>query len=100
VYRVGARTKSCGSPACISRDVNISPSTVTLNVLLERNELIRWIMAAGKCHLESSYDRPGCHAVSEDFSISKKTAAVDTPLLVVRKPHTLKYRAVACIKPN
>jgi hypothetical protein len=37
LYRVGARTEPYGTP-CISRAVDVSPSTITLNFLLERND--------------------------------------------------------------
>jgi hypothetical protein len=42
LYNVGDRTEPCGTPACISLGVDISPSTETLNFLCERNELMRW----------------------------------------------------------
>jgi hypothetical protein len=43
LYRLGTRTVPCSTPACISRGVDSSPSTVTLNFLLERSQLISLI---------------------------------------------------------
>jgi hypothetical protein len=53
LYRVGVRTEPCGTPACISQHVDISPSAVTLNGLLEGNELMNLIMLSEKCNFES-----------------------------------------------
>jgi hypothetical protein len=44
LYMVGARTKTFCIPACVSRGVYVSPSTVTLNFLFERNGLISLII--------------------------------------------------------
>jgi hypothetical protein len=46
LYRLGDRRERCGTPAYISRGVDISPSTEFLNILFERNELISLIMIA------------------------------------------------------
>jgi hypothetical protein len=80
-YRVGSRTE-CGTPACISRGVDDSPSTTNLKFLLVRNELISFIKFADTCNLDSLYSKPGSHVVSKTFSISKNTAAVDIILLL------------------
>jgi len=66
----------CGTPACIFRGVDSSPSTITLNFLGERNELISLIKLDKKCYLDSLYTKPGCNVVSNAFLISKKTTAV------------------------
>jgi hypothetical protein len=58
-----------------------SPSTTTLNFLLERKNLISLIKLAEKC---SFYSKPGWYVVSEALSISKNTAAVDVLLLKFR----------------
>jgi hypothetical protein len=76
LYSVEVRMEPYGTTACISRGVDISPSTVTLNILLERNELIGFIMLAEKRISESVYNRSMCQVVSE-ASIFKTTAAVD-----------------------
>jgi hypothetical protein len=80
--RVRARTESCGTSACISWGVDNSPSTVTLNFLLVRNELISFIKFAEKCNFDSLYSKPGCQVMSKTFSMSKNTAAVDMLLRV------------------
>jgi hypothetical protein len=77
LYRVGERMEPCGTPACIFRGVDSSPSTITLNFQWERNELISLIKLGEKCNSESLYSKPGCHMVSNAFSISKKTAVMD-----------------------
>jgi hypothetical protein len=40
LYNEGNRTEPCGTPACISLGVYISPSAWTLNFLWERKEII------------------------------------------------------------
>jgi hypothetical protein len=44
--RVGDRTESRGTPACILRGVGISPSADTLNFPSKKNDLINVIMLA------------------------------------------------------
>jgi hypothetical protein len=46
LYRVGTRTDPCGTPAFTSRGVDILPSTIILNVLLERIEQMGLIILA------------------------------------------------------
>jgi len=75
LYRVGTRTEPCGTPACISLGVDNAPSSETVIFLLVKNELISFIKFVEKCNLDNFYE-PGCHIVSEAFSISKDTAAV------------------------
>jgi hypothetical protein len=81
LYKVGDRTEPCGSPACISLAVDISPSIETLNFRRERNELMSLIKLVGNSSSDNLYSKPGCHVVSKAFSISKNTAAVDILLL-------------------
>jgi hypothetical protein len=81
LYKVGDRTEPCGTPACISLAVDISPSTETLNFLCERKELMSFIKLIENANLDNLYSKPGCHVVSKAFSISKNTAAVDILLL-------------------
>jgi len=84
LYRIGDGTELRGTPACISRGVDSSPSTITLNFLLERNELVSLIKLNEKCNSDSLCSKPGCHVVSDAFSISKKTAAANIFLLKFR----------------
>jgi len=63
--------ETCGTPACISRGVDSSPSTITLNFLLEMNELISLIKLDEKCNLDSLHSKPGRH-MSKAFPICKK----------------------------
>jgi len=77
LYRAKDRTEPYGTPACVSQFVNISPSAITLNFLLERTEIISLI----RCSLDSLCSKQG---VSKAFSISKKTAAMDILLLKFR----------------
>jgi len=49
------------------------PSTITLNFLLERNELMGLIKRDENCNLGSLYSKPGSNVVSKAFSMSKKT---------------------------
>jgi hypothetical protein len=49
LYRVGDRTEPCGTPACMYRGVDSSPSTETLNCR-ERNELISLINLFENCN--------------------------------------------------
>jgi hypothetical protein len=74
--RVGERTEPCGTPACITLGVDISPSTETLNFLCDRKELISIIKLIENSNLDSLYSKPVCHVVSKAFSMSKNTAAV------------------------
>jgi hypothetical protein len=57
-YRVGARTEPCGTPACIIRGVDNSPSAVTLKFLFVRNELISFTKFAEKSNFHSLYTKP------------------------------------------
>jgi hypothetical protein len=82
--RVGDRTEPCGTPACISLGVDISPSTETLNFHSERKEPIRWITLVENSNFDNLYSRPECHVVSKAFSMCKNTTAVDILLLKLR----------------
>jgi len=64
--------------------MDISPSTVTLNFLLERNELISLIMLAEKCNLKSLRNRSACQTVSKAFSMSENIAAIEILFLKYR----------------
>jgi hypothetical protein len=77
LYRVGARMEPCGTSACTFRDVDSSPSAVTLNFIMDRNELISFMKLAENCNFDNFYSKPGCHVVSKAFSMSENTAAVD-----------------------
>jgi hypothetical protein len=66
----------CGTLDRVTLGVDISPSTETENVLLERKKLMSLIKAE-KFILDNLYSKPLCHVVSNAFSISKNTAAVD-----------------------
>jgi len=77
LYRVGIRTETCGTPTCMGS----SPSTTTLNILLEMNELKNLIKLGERCKSDSSYSKPGCHVVPNAFSTSKKTVVMDILLL-------------------
>jgi hypothetical protein len=80
----------CSTPACKSRGMDSLPSTITLNFLLERNELVSLIMLDKKCNLDR------CHVMPKAFLISKKTAAVDISLLKFRVMWCFKTRALKC----
>jgi hypothetical protein len=64
--------------------VDSSPSVMTVNFLWKRNELISLIKLGENCNWDSLYSKPGCQAVSDTFSISKKRAAVDKSLLMFK----------------
>jgi hypothetical protein len=53
LYRVGDRKEPCGTLACISLGVDISPSTETLNFCCERNDLIILIKLVENCNLDN-----------------------------------------------
>jgi len=96
-------TVHCGTPACISPGVDISPSTVTLNFLLARNELICFVILAENCSFDTLYSKPGYHVVSKAFFDvqeyrSRGYTVVEVQGHVVRKPPTLKCRAMTCTK--
>jgi hypothetical protein len=92
LYRVDDSTVTCGTPACISRGVDISRSAEN-HLLLERNGLISFIMLAENCNWDNLY-KPRCHVVSKAFPLSKNTAVIDTLLLKFKvtwsESHTLK----------
>jgi hypothetical protein len=53
LYRVGARTEPCDTPACISRGVGSSPLIIIPNFLLERDELISFVQLDEKWSSDS-----------------------------------------------
>jgi hypothetical protein len=55
------RTESCGTLALISLGVDISPSTDTLNSLLERKELISLSRINENFNLDKLYSKPKYH---------------------------------------
>jgi hypothetical protein len=61
------RTEPCGTLACISLCIDISPSTETLNFLIERKELISLVRLIENFDVDDSYSKPRCHVVSEAF---------------------------------
>jgi hypothetical protein len=77
VYNVGDRTQPCGTSAYISLGIDISPSTKALNFLWERKELISLFKLTKNFNLDNFYGKPGCHVVSNAFSVYKNTAAID-----------------------
>jgi hypothetical protein len=58
---VGYRTELCGTLTCIILCIDIWPTTVTQNFLLERRELISLIKLAKKSNFENVYSKPVCH---------------------------------------
>jgi len=97
---VGSRRELCDTPVCISRGVDSSPSTITLNFLLERRDLISLIKLDENCNLDSLYSKPVPCSVKGFFDIEENRSRGHTEVYghVVRKPHTLKRRAVTCTK--
>jgi hypothetical protein len=71
----------CGTPACISLDVDTSPSTDTVNFLREIKELISLIRLIENFISDNLYSKLRCQVLSKSFSISKNTAAVYMSLL-------------------
>jgi hypothetical protein len=67
LQRVRARVEPCGTSACISRGVDSSPSTGTMDVLLDRKELIGLTVLAESRNSKSLYNNPGCQVLSKDF---------------------------------
>jgi hypothetical protein len=74
----------CGTPASIYLGVDNSPSTETLNFLLDKKELITLIKLAKNSNLYNLYSKPVCHVVSKDSLTSKNTAAVGILSLKLR----------------
>jgi len=77
LYSVGAGTERYGTPASISIAVGSSPPTETLNFLWDKYEPLSFIKLTESCNFDNLYNKPGCHVVSEAFSVSKNTAAMD-----------------------
>jgi hypothetical protein len=59
--------KPFSTPASVSQGMDILPSAVILNFLLERNGLINLIMLTKMCNLYNLYSKPECHVVSRVF---------------------------------
>jgi hypothetical protein len=74
----------CGTPACITLGVDISPATETLNFVCERKEPISLIKLVENSNLDNFYSKPECHVVSKASSMSKNIAAIDILLLKFR----------------
>jgi len=55
-----------------------------LHFLLESNELINLVKVYEKSNVDNLHSKSGHHAESKTFSISKKIAAVDIFLLLLR----------------
>jgi hypothetical protein len=81
LYNSGDRTEPWGTPTYISLGVNISPLTEIVNFHSHRKELICLIKFTEKFNLCNLYNKPGCHVISKNFSISKNTTTVDMLLL-------------------
>jgi hypothetical protein len=58
--RVEDKTEPCGTPACISLGVDISPSTETLNLRCERNDPISLVKLFENSNFDSLYSKPWC----------------------------------------
>jgi hypothetical protein len=71
------RKEPCGTLACISLGLDSSPSAETLNILGEREKLIRMARLIENFNSDKLYSNSMCHVVSNAFSISKDTAPVD-----------------------
>jgi hypothetical protein len=102
-YRVRARMESYGAHACISLGVNSFPSTETLKFLLVKNELISFIKFVENCNLYNLCNKPGYHVVSTAFFDIQEYRSCGHNVVkvkghVIRKPHTLKCRAVTRTK--
>jgi hypothetical protein len=85
LYSIGARTDPCGTPAATFLGEESSPSTETSNFLVIKKEAISLMRFIGNCNSDSLYSTPGCHVVSEAFSMSKNRAAVGILLLTFRE---------------
>jgi hypothetical protein len=84
VVRSRVQDRTLRTPARISVGVDISPSTVTMNLHCERKELMSLIKLVENSNLDNLYTKPRCHVVSKAFSMFKNTAAVDILLLKLR----------------
>jgi hypothetical protein len=103
--RVWEKIDPCGTPACITFGVDISPSTETLNLLCERREPISLIKLVENSNLDNLYSKPECHVVSEAFSMFKNTADVDILLLKLKVTWSVSLRHCSVVlwrtrKPN
>jgi hypothetical protein len=84
MHTTGARTEPWGTAAAISLGVENLPTTKTLNFLSVRKETISLMRLVENYNSDNLCSRPECHVLSEAFSISKNTAAVDIFLLKFR----------------
>jgi len=75
-YKCGVRTEPCNAPACVSVGVKISPLTETLKFLFERKDVISLNIMNEKFNFSNLFYNLRCHVASQDFSISKNTAAI------------------------
>jgi hypothetical protein len=82
--RVGDRNEPCGTSACITLGVDISPSTETLNFLRQRKEPISLIKLVENSNLDYFYSKRDCHVISKTFSMSKNTAVIGIIMLKLR----------------
>jgi len=87
---------TCGTPFYISWGKDISPWTITLNFLLERNEPVSLIKVDEKCNFDSLCNKPGFQVESKAFSISKNTAAVDMLLLKFKVTWSVSCIEASC----
>jgi hypothetical protein len=73
-----------GNKCHISLGFDISPSTESLNLRCERKDQMNLVKLFENSNFDNLYSRHECHVVSEAFSMSKSTAAIDTLLLKLR----------------
>jgi hypothetical protein len=84
VNRLGDKTEHCGTLACISLGLDISPSIKTLNLRCERKDRIGLVKLFENANFDNLYSNPECHAISRSFSMCKNTASVDILWLKLR----------------
>ena len=58
LHDVMDRTEPCHTPACISLDVDISPSTITLNYLFEKKGLMNLIIVIKNFNFDNRQSKP------------------------------------------
>jgi hypothetical protein len=69
--RIGDKTELCGTPACITLGVDISPYTETLNFLCERNEPISLKKLVENSNLENLYSKPVSFRIKGFFNVQE-----------------------------
>jgi hypothetical protein len=90
-----------GDIACISLGVDISPSTVTLNLRCERKDPISFVKLFQNSNLESFIQQARvpcgikCFFDVQEYC-GRRHVIAEIQGNVVRQPHTLQCRAVTC----